>query len=136
VPAAEQGAFIRVHANDGFNFGEDMSVLLTPIVTPTPVCEPESVTVSPTRLKLKRKESGKITVTVNGDTCDVVAGETVTATINQAGAKRISISPTSATTDASGEATFTITATKKTGNARVTFNAGSAKKIITVKVRK
>ena len=136
VPDAEQGAFIRVHANDGFNFGEDMSVLPTPIVTPTPVCEPESVTVSPTRLNLKRKESGEVTVTVNGDACDVVAGETVTATINQAGAKHISISPTSVTTDASGEATFTITATKKTGNARVTFKAGSAKKNITVKVRK
>ena len=136
VPAVEPGAFIRVRANDGFNFDEDMSVLLTPTVTPTPVCEPESVSVFPTRLKLKRKESGEVTVTVNGDTCDVVAGETVTATINQAGEKHISISPTSATTDASGEATFTITATKKTGNARVTFKADSAKKIITVKVRK
>ncbi len=136
VPAAESGAFIRVRANDGFNSDVDTSVLPTPTVTPTPVCEPESVSVSPPRLKLKRKESSEVTVTVNGDTCDVVAGETVTATINQAGGKYISISPTSVTTDASGEATFTITATKKTGNARVTFKAGSAKKSITVKVRK
>ncbi len=128
VPAVEPGAFIRVRANDGFNFDVDTSVLPTPTVTPTPVCEPESVTVSPTRLKLKRKESGEVTVTVNGDTCDVVAGETVTATINQAGEKHISISPTSATTDASGEATFTITTTKKTGNARVTFKAGRGRR--------
>ena len=67
-----------------------------------------------------------------------VAGETVTATTNKADAKRISISPASAKTDASGEATFTITATKKTGNARVTFQAEGVKKPLkyTVKVKK
>ncbi|MBI2472535.1 MAG: carboxypeptidase regulatory-like domain-containing protein, partial [Planctomycetes bacterium] len=108
--------------------------------TPTPVCEPESVSVSPTSLKLKRKKSSDVTVTVNGsaDVCPggVVAGETVTATINAAGKKRISVSPASATTDPSGVATFTITAKKTTGNARVTFKAGDVKKSQTVRVRK
>ena len=109
----------------------------SPIVSPTPtVCEAEKVTVSKTTLSLKRKKSGDVTVTVTGADDCAVEGETVTATINAAGKKRISVSPTSATTDASGAATFTITAKKKTGNARVTFNAGSVKKSITVKVKK
>ena len=42
-------------------------------------------------------------MTVSGDDC-LVAGETVTATTNKAGKKRISISPASAVTDESGEA--------------------------------
>ncbi len=111
--------------------------LPSPTVSPTPtVCEAEKVTVSKTTLSLKRKKSGDVTVTVTGEDDCAVEGETVTATINAAGKKRISVSPTSATTDASGAATFTITAKKKTGNARVTFKAGSVKKSITVKVRK
>ncbi len=108
----------------------------TPTVTPTPVCDaPEAISVSPTSLSLKRKKSGDVTVTV---TCDDegLEGQDVTATINAAGKKRISITPKSATTDASGAATFTITAKKKTGSARVTFKAGSVKKSMTVKVRK
>ena len=67
---------------------------------------------------------------------DVVAGETVTATINAAGKKRIKISPASAITDPSGAATFTITAKKQTGNARVTFKAGDVKKSQKVRVQK
>jgi len=108
----------------------------TPTVTPTPVCDaPEAISVSPTSLSLKRKKSGDVTVTV---TCDDegLEGQDVTATINAAGKKRISITPKRATTDASGAATFTITAKKKTGRARVTFKAGSVKKSMTVKVRK
>jgi len=110
----------------------------TPTVTPTPteVCEPESISVSPTSLSLKRKKSGEVTVTVTGEEGCLVEGETVTATINAAGKKRISISPTSSTTDSDGQATFTITAKNKTGNARVTFKAGDVKKSMTVKVRK
>ena len=109
-----------------------------PTVTPTPteICEPEAVSVSPTSLKLKRKKSGTVTVTVTGDAGCLVDGETVTATINSAGKKRISVSPTSDSTDEDGQATFTITAKNKTGNARVTFKAGDAKKSMTVKVRK
>ena len=109
----------------------------TPTATATPtVCEPESISVDPASpLKLSRETSETVTVTVNGDDC-LVAGETVTATTNKAGAKRISISPTSAKTDASGEVEFTITATEKTGITKVTFKAGDVKKKITVKVGK
>ena len=131
----------------GWNTGNGQFSCAATAVTPTPsptskpspiptVCEPESVSVDPTKLTLKRTKIQTVTVTVNGDICDVVAGETVTATITAAGKKRISISPTSGKTDANGEATFTITAKKKTGNVRVTFKAGSVKKPITVKVRK
>lgn len=109
----------------------------TPTVTPTPTeCEPEAISVSPSKLTLKRKKSGTVTVTVTGDAGCLVDGETVTATINAAGKKRISVSPTSDSTDENGQAAFTITAKNKTGNARVTFKAGDVKKSITVKVRK
>ncbi len=109
----------------------------TPTVTPTPECvEPEAISVSPTTLKLKRNKSGDVTVTVTGDAGCLVEGETVTATINSAGKKRISVLPTSDSTDENGQAAFTITAKKKTGNARVTFKAGDVKKSMTVKVRK
>ncbi|HHT9113206.1 MAG: carboxypeptidase regulatory-like domain-containing protein [Planctomycetes bacterium] len=108
----------------------------TPTVTPTPVCEPEAISVSPTSLTLKRNKSGDVTVTVTGADDCAVEGETVTATINSAGKKRISVSPTSDSTDENGQVTFTITAKKKTGSARVTFKAGSVKKSMTVKVRK
>ena len=73
---------------------------------------------------------------MTGDAGCLVDGETVTATINSAGKKRISVSPTSDSTDENGQATFTIKAKKKTGNARVTFKAGAVKKSMTVKVRK
>jgi len=112
------------------------TITITPTPTPTP-CEPESISASPASpLTLLREEDGEVTVTVSGDDC-LVAGETVTAETNTAGEKRISISPASATTDANGEATFTITATKKTGNAKVTFKAEGVKKPLkyTVKVR-
>lgn len=110
----------------------------TPGASPIPIpCEVQSITVSYSSLTLKRLKSGDVTVTVTGADDCAVEGETVTATINAAGKNRISISPTSDTTDdENGQATFTITAKKKIGNARVTFKVGSVKKSITVKVRK
>jgi len=107
----------------------------SPVLTPTPTCEPASVSVHPASLKLKKKKSKTVTVTVSGDTCSVVAGETVTAKINTAGRKVITITPASRITDASGEAKFKIKAKKKAGNAKVTFTAGGKKKTMTVRVR-
>ena len=92
--------------------------------------------VSPGKLVLKRSSSKSVTVTVTGEDGCPVEGETVTAKIDKAGQRRIVISPASGVTDTDGQVTFTITAGKKTGNARVTFQAGSVRKIITVKVRK
>lgn len=112
---------------------------LPPVASPTrtpSLCEAESVSVSPTGISLKRKKSSTVTVTVTGADGCAVEGETVVATISAAGRKRISISPTSTSTDENGEAIFTITAKKINGNARVTFKAGSVKKSMTVRVRR
>ena len=112
-----------------------VNAAVTPTLTPTPTatatpipCEPRSISASPPKsLTLKRNASGDVTVTVAGDDC-ASEGETVTATTNKAGEKRISISPASDTTDENGEAEFTITAKDKTGNARITFKADRVKK--------
>jgi len=46
------------------------------------------------------------------------------------------VSPTSQTTNENGQATFTITAKKKTGKAKVTFQMAGQTKSITVTVKK
>lgn len=109
---------------------------ITPLPTPTPACEASSIVVSPTTLTLSRKKSRNVTVTVGGDGNCPVEGETVTATIGASGKKRVSVSPTSQKTDENGQATFTITAKKKTGKARITFQSAEQKKSITVTVKK
>lgn len=124
---------------DHNTYGDEKSFITlsaTPAVTPTPVCEAESVETSPKTLKLQREESSDITVTVTGSEDCPVAGETVTAKI-QFGMKRIVISPQSADTNVAGQAIFTITATKKTGNAKVRFVTTSGlKATVVVKVKK
>ncbi|HHT9113046.1 MAG: hypothetical protein HZA47_03880 [Planctomycetes bacterium] len=113
-----------------------VTTTITPSPIPTPVCEASSLAVSPTTLTLNRKTSGNVTVTVTGDGNCLVEGETVTATVGASGKKRVSVSPTSQSTNENGQATFTITAKKKTGKARVTFQAAEQKKSITVTVKK
>jgi hypothetical protein len=111
---------------------------VTPTSTPTatPVCKASSLVVSPTALTLNRKTSGNVTVTVTGNGNCPMEGETVTATIGASGKKRISLSPASQTTNESGQATFTITAKKKTGKAKITFLAAGQTRSITVMVKK
>jgi len=109
--------------------------------TPTPIpCTPEKISADPAKkLELEMEEEGEVTVTVTGDDGDCqAAGVEVTAKTNTAGAKRISISPASDTTDANGKVVFMITAKDKKGNARITFEAVGVKKTakVTVKVRK
>lgn len=107
----------------------------SPTVTPTLVCEAKSITVAPGRLRLTRSEHGGMIVTVKGaDDCPVV-GETVTVRIFGDSKNLISITPKSATTDVNGAATFTITAKRKTGTARVTLETGGLKKSIIIKIR-
>ena len=74
-----------------------------PIPTPTSVCEASSLAVSPTTLTLNRKMSGNVTVMVTGDGNCPVEGETVTATIGASGKKRVSVSPTSQSTNENGQ---------------------------------
>ena len=115
----------------------------TPTATATPIpCTPEKLSADPAKkltLSLSGDDEGEVTVTVSGDDggCEA-AGVLVTATTTTAGAKRISISPASDTTDANGEVVFTMTAKDKKGNARITFVAEGVKKKLrySVKVKK
>ena len=77
-----------------------------------------------------------MTITITGADGCAVEGESVTATINKAGKKRVKVSPSSAETDENGQAVFTITAKKKTGKAKISFQAGSLESMLTVKVKK
>lgn len=99
-------------------------------------CNPSTITSTPSRLTISKNQSKEVILTVAGKDSCAVEGETVTATTNRGGNKRISISPSTTVTGENGQAKFTITATNKTGNAIVTFKAGTVKKILTVKVRK
>ena len=65
-----------------------------------------------------------MTVIVTGEICCAVVGDKVKATSNNTGIA--TVSPSKATTDANGQATFTITGNKK-GSAKVTFTEASAK---------
>lgn len=115
---------------------ETLNFELQPITTPTPIpgCMVEKITVSPGRLKLKRGQSGGVSVALEGDNC-VPEGKTVTTTIGKFGSSRISISSTSEVTDENGQAKFMITAGNKIGNAKVTFKIDNLKRSIVVKVR-
>jgi hypothetical protein len=109
---------------------------LTPTTTATPIftcTEPGLIELSSTRVKLKRKQNHEVTVTLTCEDGSPLEGQTVIAKINTSGKKRIAVTP-NAVTDASGEATFTITAKKKTGISRILFEAGSLKKKATVKI--
>ncbi len=107
----------------------------SPTPSPTPVCEPEDLDAEPETLSLQREQSDVVTVTVTGDDDCPAAGVTVEAKVRK-GKRRVSVSPASAVTDANGQATFTITATKKTGNAKVRFEADGLRDTVTVKVRR
>ena len=109
----------------------------TPIPTPTE-CETESMSASPSTLELNREEIVLVVVTlIPADGCPPEEGGIVKAKVNKTGRKRITVSPQSATTNANGEATFTITAKNKAGNARVQFRyLEDLKTTVTVKVVK
>ena len=93
------------------------------------------MTPSKSALKLKGKKNYDVTVKLTGDDNCPVEGTEVTVKINKASKKCISVSPTTAITDASGVAAFTIKAKKVTGRARVTFKSGGLKKNLVVKVK-
>lgn len=108
----------------------------TPTATP-PGCETESMSAAPAILELKRGENDQVVVALlPAEGCPPMVGEAITAKVNSAGRKRVSVSPQSATTDANGEAIFTITAKNKTGNAKVQFRYDDFKTAVKVKVVK
>jgi len=113
----------------------------TPLATPTTsACEPEAITLDTKKLNLKLGEGKTVTVTVNGsDDCES-EGATVTAAV-KTGKNRVTIDATTATTDANGQATFTITARQRKGNSKVVFTVEDSEgKVYTtfviVKIRK
>lgn len=107
---------------------------ITAAVTPTPVvfCDAELIEASPIKLKLKKKQSSLVTVTVKGEGGCPAEGITVQATLNKADKKRVTVLPTRNDTDTNGQAIFIIRAKNKTGTATVTFGAKALK--ISVKV--
>ncbi|MBI2471289.1 MAG: carboxypeptidase regulatory-like domain-containing protein [Planctomycetes bacterium] len=107
----------------------------TPTTTPA-TCEATSINVSPGSLILRANiGASDVTVTVTGEDNCAVEGETVTATIDATGENYVVVSPSSAVTDANGQAIFTITALDNSGNATIVFQAGSLKTTLTVSVR-
>ncbi|MBE7446441.1 MAG: carboxypeptidase regulatory-like domain-containing protein [Planctomycetia bacterium] len=112
----------------------------TPTPSPTPEsCVPVKMTGSPKPLKIVKEQSAEETITV---VCNVkddlrAVNRLVQATIT-GGKKRITVSPASALTDANGEAKFIITATTKTGHAKIKFQDAGRKDVkvnIGVKVK-
>lgn len=93
-----------------------------------------SITISPKELTLARQEGSEVTVTITGEYDSPSEGETINVTVNKAGRKQVSVSPSSGITDFNGQAAFTITAMKKKGTAKVKFKVGCLKKSMTVKV--
>lgn len=111
------------------------TVTATLPTTPTPGhCIPSSIVADPTDLEIPTKESATMTVTIIGEGGCPVIGQFVKAKIGSADKGRIKIEQKEKTTDANGQAAFTITAKKKTGNANVTFKAGGLKTKVKVKI--
>ncbi|MDO8744116.1 MAG: choice-of-anchor V domain-containing protein [Candidatus Brocadiaceae bacterium] len=114
--------------------------LPSPVTSPTPSeCEPKFISTDTKKLKLKFGENKTVTVTVSGDDCKS-DGATVTAAV-KTGKNRVTIDTTTATTDANGQATFTITARQKNGNSKVVFTVEDSegkvsKTFVIVKIRK
>ncbi|MBM2834571.1 MAG: Reelin protein [Candidatus Brocadiaceae bacterium] len=115
--------------------------LPSPVVSPTPSeCEPEAIALNAKKLNLKLGESKPVTVTVSGSDDCKSEGATVTAVV-KTGKNRSTVNPATATTDANGQAIFTITAGQKKGNSKVVFTVEDSegkvyKTFVIVKIRK
>ncbi|MBI2470048.1 MAG: hypothetical protein HYV59_02225 [Planctomycetes bacterium] len=113
----------------------------SPTATSTPsVCEPEAIALDAKKLNLKLGESKTVTVTVSGSNGCKPAGATVTAVV-KTGKNRATVNSATAATDENGQATFTITAGQKKGNAKVVFTVEDSegdvyKTFVIVKIRK
>lgn len=106
----------------------------TPTPTPTPICEVAEVDAEPEKQKILREESGEITVTLTCGDGSPSANRLVDVEVIS-GKKRVTVSP-AALTDENGQATFTVTATTKTGDAKIRFTHQNLKDTVLVKVRK
>ena len=110
--------------------------MATPTTTPTPTSgtyTAESIKVDFSELVLKVEKSSSVTVTVAGEDDCRVEGKTVTREITS-GNEYVSVSPTTNTTDANGQAQFTVTAKNNPGNADIVFKADGLNKTASVSV--
>ena len=82
------------------------------------------------------KKSKMVTVTVTGSDGCVVEGDVVKATIDKKYRKYVAVSPTSATTDANGQARFKIRAKRITKRVTIGFWCEEINETIAVKVTK
>ncbi|MDO8142682.1 MAG: choice-of-anchor V domain-containing protein [Candidatus Brocadiales bacterium] len=118
-----------------------VSPLPSPTASSTPSgCEPEAIALDAKKLNLKLGESKTVTVTVSGSDDCKPEGATVTAVV-KTGKNRATVNSATATTDENGQATFTITAGQKKGNAKVVFTVEDIegkvyKTFVIVKIRK
>ncbi|MDQ1273556.1 MAG: hypothetical protein QG591_2186 [Planctomycetota bacterium] len=132
TPAQYRGAF---SATD--NWLQDWTAVdaYGMLVATTPPCEVAEVDAEPEPLKLLREESEEVTVTLTCGDGSPSADKLVTVEV-KGGKKRVNVTPANALTNENGQATFTITATTKTGDAKVQFKHQNLNDNVTVKVRK
>ena len=97
-------------------------------------CEAKTISVSPAKPEIKVGKSKAVVVTVKGAGDCLAEGATVKVKVDKSGAKKVSVSEESVSTDENGEATFTLTGVKK-GKAKITFSVNSLEEKITVKVK-
>ncbi len=118
------------------DFALEPEAVPTPTATPTPTPVPcdvaTAITASSSTVTVAKGNSTEVTVTVTGvDGCRVV-NDKVKATSNDTSIA--TVSPSKVTTDANGQATFTITGNEK-GSARVKFRESTANLKIKVSVK-
>jgi hypothetical protein len=132
TPAQYRGAF---SATD--NWLQDWTAVdaYGMLVATTPPCEVAEVDAKPEPLKLLREESEEVTVTLTCGDGSPSADKLVTVEV-KGGKKRVNVTPANALTNENGQATFTITATTKTGDAKVQFKHQNLNDNVTVKVKK
>lgn len=101
-----------------------------------PQCNPETVVLHPAKLELKKKQSGDVTITLMGENECMVEGVVVSSKLVGRNKKYLTVEPKSVMTDETGKATFTITAKKRAGRARVQFIVGDVGFSIPVTIKK
>ena len=102
---------------------------------PPPPCKAKKLNVKPKSLKLLQGEDTEKTITLTCKDGFPSVNQLVTAKV-VSGKKRVTVSPAEVSTNEDGQATFTITATNKTGTAVVRFKHKNLVGDVTVKVKK
>lgn len=98
--------------------------------------EATDIVADPSELTLQTKASDTIIVTVTGEDGCPVEGDSVKAKVGDSGNEYLKVSPKKQTTNANGEAVFTINAKKKAGSAVVKFKDGDLSTQVDVTVVK